>query len=260
MYSLARGDAFKKEWHKRLLHKLKLLPVYRTSEGVENLEHNYTTFAACREVFRDDGIVLIFSEGRCINEWKLRPLKKGTARLAVQSWFENIDLTVLPVALNYNPFRNFGKNVFVNFGEPLDKEAVLEHSTDGKLLAAFNVQLHHQLRSLVYHIPKADYELQEKRLSVPVPFFKSVLLFPFAVAGFMLHAPIYFIAKAITYTFFNNDHFDSAVASMLLLFYPFFLIAVFIVVGVTLGWFLALFSMVLLPLSAYAAIQLKPQI
>jgi 1-acyl-sn-glycerol-3-phosphate acyltransferase len=52
LYSLARGDAFKKPWHKKILLWLHQLPVYRTSEGVENLEHNYTTFEACQEVFK----------------------------------------------------------------------------------------------------------------------------------------------------------------------------------------------------------------
>ncbi|RYD68815.1 MAG: glycerol acyltransferase, partial [Sphingobacteriales bacterium] len=67
VYSLARGDVFKKSWAAKLLRSLKMLPVYRTSEGVENMEHNYSTFDACKEIFKKNGIVLIFSEGRCIN-------------------------------------------------------------------------------------------------------------------------------------------------------------------------------------------------
>src|SRR5689334_1434347 len=69
VYSLARGDAFRKGLVDRILRRIRLLPVYRTSEGVENLEHNYTTFAACQDSFRKKGIVLIFSEGLCENEW-----------------------------------------------------------------------------------------------------------------------------------------------------------------------------------------------
>ena len=57
----------------------------------------------------------IFSEGKCINEWHLRPLKKGTARLAISSWEENIPLEVLPVGINYSSFRRFGKNVYYQF-------------------------------------------------------------------------------------------------------------------------------------------------
>ena len=79
VYSLARGDAFTNRFTISLLKSLNILPVYRLSEGAENLGHNYSTFEQCRDIFKN-GIVLIFSEGRCINEWKLRPLMKGTAR------------------------------------------------------------------------------------------------------------------------------------------------------------------------------------
>ena len=94
-----------------------MLPVYRVSEGVENLEHNYTTFDACEKLFEKNKIVLIFSEGRCINEWHLRPLKKGTARLALTAWQHNIPLKVLPLGINYSSFRKFGKNMHLNFGK-----------------------------------------------------------------------------------------------------------------------------------------------
>ena len=106
IWSLARGDVFKKPVIIKLLTQVKILPVYRTSEGVENLDSNYTTFEACKNIFRNKGAVLMFSEGKCINEWHLRPLKKGTARLAISSWQEGIDVKVLPVGINYSSFRD----------------------------------------------------------------------------------------------------------------------------------------------------------
>ena len=101
-----------------------MFPVYRVSEGVENLNSNYETFENCKKIFREKGIVLIFSEGKCINEWHLRPLKKGTARLAINSWEENIPLEVLPVGINYSSFRRFGKNVIINFGNIITQEDI----------------------------------------------------------------------------------------------------------------------------------------
>ena len=96
VYSLARGDAFKNKFFAKILFLFKMFPVYRVSEGVENMDENYKTFDQCKEIFKQNGIVLIFSEGRCINEWHLRPLMKGTARLAISSWEEGIPLQVLP--------------------------------------------------------------------------------------------------------------------------------------------------------------------
>ena len=71
--SLARG-AFKNKWAERLLKSIQLLLVYRSSEGSENLNYNYTTFDACQETSEKNEIVLIFSEAGCENEWGLSPL------------------------------------------------------------------------------------------------------------------------------------------------------------------------------------------
>ena len=152
IWSLARGDVFKKPFYIKLLTKLKILPVYRTSEGVENLDTNYKTFDACKEIFKSKGIVLMFSEGKCINEWHLRPLKKGTARLAISTWQEGIDVKVLPVGINYNSFRKIGKNVFLNFGTVISKEEILANDTDGKRNLAFNDKLKQELEQLVFEI------------------------------------------------------------------------------------------------------------
>ncbi|MGC4013216.1 MAG: 1-acyl-sn-glycerol-3-phosphate acyltransferase [Luteolibacter sp.] len=92
IWSLARGDVFKTPFYSRLLTALKILPVYRYSEGPQNLQENYKTFAACYRIFEQKGLVQIFSEGKCINEWHLRPLRKGTARLAFSAWEKGIPL------------------------------------------------------------------------------------------------------------------------------------------------------------------------
>ena len=62
-----------------------MLPVYRPSEGVENLSENYKTFDTCIELFKRGEIVLIFSEGLCVNEWHLRPLKKEQQGLPINA-------------------------------------------------------------------------------------------------------------------------------------------------------------------------------
>ncbi|MDB5208115.1 MAG: phospholipid/glycerol acyltransferase [Flavisolibacter sp.] len=260
IYTLARGDAFRNRKHERLLRWLHLLPVYRTSEGVENLEHNYTTFDSCKEIFEQDGIVMIFSEGRCINEWHLRPLKKGTARLAISAWQQGIDLTVVPVGFNYNTFRNFGKNVFINFGEPIDKDKVLEHASDGKMFLSFNEQLKAALESLVYEIDKNDKVALRQKFHIHQPLLKNLLLAIPALAGFLLHAPIYFSAKGINKKHFNNDHFESTLVGMLVLAYPLYLLLFFLLIGIFWSWPAALSVWLVFPFCAWACVQLKNQL
>src|SRR6266478_9269485 len=52
VHSLTRGDVFKKPFYDKILTSLKMLPIYRTSEGTENLGINYQTFDACKNIFK----------------------------------------------------------------------------------------------------------------------------------------------------------------------------------------------------------------
>lgn len=257
LYSLARGDAFTSRWN-GWLRKLHLLPVYRNSEGVENLAQNYTTFSSCHEVFKRKGVVLIFSEGECINEWKLRPLRKGTARLAISAWEKGIELTVVPLGFNYSSFRSFGKNVHLLFGEPIQKEPVLAHLQDGKQLAYFNQQLQQQLRGLVYNIEPGDKAHLQRQFAIPVPLLKKgVLAFP-AALGWLLHAPLYYPAKW-TAGIFETEYFDSVLVALLMLSYPFYIFLFGLLLYSFAGWYVLLLPL-LLPFCAWACVQLKPQI
>jgi 1-acyl-sn-glycerol-3-phosphate acyltransferase len=261
VYSLARGDVFEKPFYRRILKALKMFPVYRTSEGVQNLGINYETFTECQSVFKKNGIVLIFSEAKCVNEWHLRPLRKGTARLSFSSWETNIPLEVLPVGINYSSFRRFSKNVFINFGEIISKDDFDLDEGDGKRNLAFNLKLKDQLHQLVFEISKTDVQKQKKLLEKKPSLFTKIFLSIPAAIGWLIHAPLYIPIKNFTYRkTVNNDHYDSILVVLLLFIYPFYAtlltVAVVLVTNDPIFWSL----MILLPFSAWAYVQLKPQL
>lgn len=261
IWSLARGDVFKKPFYIKLLAKLKMLPVYRTSEGVENLETNYRTFDACKEIFKNNGVVLMFSEGKCINEWHLRPLMKGTARLAISTWQEGIDLKVLPVGINYSSFRRFGKNIFLNFGTIINQEDINVNDTDGRKHIAFNSILHKALQPLVFEIPYADKQLQAKLLTVNTGIISSILLCIPAFIGFFLHLSFYLPVRIFTKAKANHsDHYDSILIALLTILYPVYLLFVTsLLFWITCNW-MSLLVPILFPLTARAFVQLKGQL
>jgi len=221
LHSLARGDVFKKPLYIRLLKSLKIHPIYRTSEGHENLNINYRTFEVCKEIFKQNGIVLIFSEGQCINEWHLRPLKKGTARIAFSAWDENIPLQVLPVGINYSSFRRFSKNIFINFGEVITMHDFDLNHGHGIRYQSFTNKLQQQFEQLVFEIDKRDIEKQKRLLERKPSAMAKIFLFIPAVIGFIIHAPFYLPIKSFTYKrTWNNDHYDAVLVSLLLFLYP----------------------------------------
>jgi 1-acyl-sn-glycerol-3-phosphate acyltransferase len=261
VYSLARGDVFKKPFYRKLLRALKMFPVYRTSEGVENLGINYETFDECKNVFRKKGVVLIFSEAKCVNEWHLRPLRKGTARLSFSSWEENIPLEILPVGINYSSFRRFSKNVFINFGEIISRNDFDLDEADGKRNLAFNLKLKEQLHQLVYEINKTDIQKQKSILKKSPSLFAKIFLFIPAAIGWLVHAPLYIPIKNFTYKkTVNNDHYDSILVVLLLFMYPFYLLLITAIAILLTQNFYPLLLTLALPFAAWAYVQLKPQL
>jgi 1-acyl-sn-glycerol-3-phosphate acyltransferase len=245
----------------KILRALKMFPVYRVSEGVENLEENYSTFKDCIDIFKKNGIVLIFSEGKCINEWHLRPLKKGTARLALDAWAQNIPLQIIPLGINYHSFSDFGKIVHLNFGEVITKENVgvsLEEGFGAKI-AQFNSNLKTQLQSLVVEIKKDDKVEIENHFKIASPSsLMKILLFLPAIVGYIFHAPLYMPIKKIAFKKFSKiDHYDSVVVGLLFLLYPFYLLAIAILFYFFNSILSSLLVFIILPFCAWAYTRVK---
>jgi 1-acyl-sn-glycerol-3-phosphate acyltransferase len=259
-WSLARGDAFRNKFYTKLLTLLRILPVYRTSEGVENLSHNYTTFDSCIRIFQENGVVTIFSEGKCINEWHLRPLKKGTARLAIRAWDLSIPLIVVPVGINYSSFHLFGKNVFINFGTAIQASDLPAGKSEGMRHQLFNTYLNAQLGSLVFEIDGSDKRMQREKLSVAVsPLVKILLIIP-ACVGWLFHAPLYYPVKWFTRSRTKgNDHYDSVLVAILFVTYPIYLLGIALIAAVFLNLWLSVVLFFLMPLCARAAVIIKKQ-
>jgi 1-acyl-sn-glycerol-3-phosphate acyltransferase len=260
LYSLARGDAFNGKWISRILLAFKLLPVYRTSEGVENLTDNYTTFNRCKEIFKQNGIVLIFSEGKCINEWHLRPLMKGTARLAISTWEDCIPLKVLPIGINYNSFNQFGKNIRICIGDFIT--AIDIETTDGfgKGIQSFNSLLQQQLTPLVFEINKSDKEKLHAQFYIHQSALKKILLFLPSLIGWVLHAPLYYpIKKIIIKKTIETDHFDSIVVGLLFFAYPLYVFSTTLSLFLFSGEWYSFWLLLIFPFTAWSHLQLKKQ-
>ncbi len=227
--SLARGDAFSNKRVAAVLKSLNILPVYRISEGAENLGHNYKTFDVCQEVFRKNGIVLIFSEGLCINEWHLRPLKKGTARLAISCWKAGIPLKVLPVGINYDSFKSFRKQVHLNFGEMIESDDLFLNENHGTGINRFNTQLEQQLKQLVYEIRPDDTAKRKQLFDLPVPAHIHMLLFLPAFLGMIIHGPMFLPVRSfVKNKFGSSDHHDSILVGLLFFMYPIYLLMLYV--------------------------------
>ncbi|MFC4233061.1 1-acyl-sn-glycerol-3-phosphate acyltransferase [Parasediminibacterium paludis] len=262
VHYLARGDAFKQPFVRKILCSLKLMPIYRLSEGREYLALNDNTFDNCKNILLQGGIILIFSEGLCKQKWQLQPLKKGTARIAFTAWNEQSIsnyFRVQPVSINYHSFTQFGKQVVIHFGEIISKQIVHLNANEGERIQQFNTLLNERLNSgmllannnenvvqtliakhkQIIHSPAtAIADLKHLQANIQPSNFpktshlllKALLLLP-AIVGFVLHAVLYFPIKKLVKQKTNGTVFyDSVLFGILLIIYPFYYLLVNILV------------------------------
>jgi 1-acyl-sn-glycerol-3-phosphate acyltransferase len=161
---LARGDAFKNPILAKIFKAYYMLPVYRISEGKENIEKNFETFDASYDAVAKGGSVLIFGEGLCKNNWDLRPLKKGPARIANRAWNSTEAaqyLAIIPVGLTYEHFEGGGKSVIVNYGTPIRKTDCADILNTPGFTQQLNDRITSALKELAYINPTQQSNSEE---------------------------------------------------------------------------------------------------
>jgi glycerol-3-phosphate O-acyltransferase / dihydroxyacetone phosphate acyltransferase len=120
---LVRSDVMRNPFQRAFLSFIGLIPIYRMQEGIENLGKNDETFSECHKLLKQHKAIIIFSEGLCIQERRLRKLKKGTARIALgaeEAFDFNLDLQLVPVGINYAAHAwKFRSHLSIHFGKPI---------------------------------------------------------------------------------------------------------------------------------------------
>lgn len=123
LHFLARGDLFVQPLYMRLLRSLHLLPLYRAKDrGLAFVKTNFETFDFCYQALSEKKTVLILAEGSAEHEKRLRPLKKGTGRLAfgtLEKYPDLEDVYIVPVGVNYTYAEKPRSEVMIDFGEPI---------------------------------------------------------------------------------------------------------------------------------------------
>ena len=169
IHFIARGDAMNTPLKKWFFGQFHAIPIFRIQEGAENLHRNKQTFQECQELFEKNGKIIIFSEGICVQEKRVRKLKKGTARMyfEVESNFDfNLGIQIIPVGFNYTFFNKPGAEVMINVGKPIQMERYIELYKENKAQAinTFNADLQDKLKELVISIDKKEDETLAENL------------------------------------------------------------------------------------------------
>ena len=162
MYFLARGSLFGKRFYDLFLSQVHILPVYRLKDrGYAYVKNNYSTFETCYEALGKNKMIMILAEGTSIHEKRLRPLVKGTGRIALGALEQNPnleDVYIVPVGVNYTHAERFWSDLYVDIGEPVSSRQFMAdyEENPNKGVLSFTRTLRSGLLERVIHIDNPD--------------------------------------------------------------------------------------------------------
>lgn len=139
VYFLAKGTFFNSRLKRIILKSLKLIPINRSVEEKLESISNKDSFEACYQVLEEGKKLVIFPEGNSLLERRLRQLKTGTARIALEAERRNdgkLGLKVIPVGLIYLRPEKFRSSVLVKVGEGIHPVEYLDDYKDNPTKAA----------------------------------------------------------------------------------------------------------------------------
>lgn len=177
---LARGDAFRPGLISRLLEGLGIVPIFRIQDGgKEGLKKNDESYQRVNALLKKNAKIIVFAEGLCIQERRLRPLKKGVARMvfgAFEALGYSDKLIVVPVGVNYSQPDKFRSDVFYNVGEPIPVRDFLEdyRENPARTYNKFLQVLEPAMKALITHID--DQENDEAVIQAETLCKRSLLL------------------------------------------------------------------------------------
>lgn len=161
---VARADIFKNPKIAKILTFLKIMPIMRMRDGIDEVKRNNETIERAVDVLRDRIPFCIFPEGMHQTKFSTLPLSKGIFRIAFQAQelMPDTPLYIVPVGIRYGNFFRFRSTVRVQIGEPIDVRKFIAARSDMHSQEQMNdirQLLEERMRESIFYIPNdEDYE------------------------------------------------------------------------------------------------------
>ena len=162
MVFVARADIFKNPKIAKILYFLKILPIYRVRDGFDTVKKTNDIIKRTVNVIANGCGMVILPEGNHSDVRRLRPLKKGFARMAFQTEEMNdfnLDLHIVPVGIYYNSRKKYRSNILIQYGKPFPVSPHIEKYKENPPVALNNIkdELSDAMRPLILDIRSEKY-------------------------------------------------------------------------------------------------------
>ena len=212
---VARADIFRDPKKAKILNWLKIMPISRVRDGLEEVRHNDETMHKAVETLHDGVPFCIFAEGTHHPDRSLLPLSKGIFRIALQAnenFGETKPVYIVPVGIAYGDYFHLWNSVTVTIGEPMN---VTEFVQSRLSFVDSRAQLIMELREILTERMKEQIAKSEAlrvksgKLSRWIAYPLAVLLFPLFVVSALMTIPLWgmwlYIQKHVQDPAFHNS-------------------------------------------------------
>jgi len=122
IHFLVLGSFLTSPYLQWLFRALKMVPIYRRDiAGSQSIVKNESTFQYVFSALKRNSHILIYPEAQTQFIYKIRPLKKGIARMA-KGFLESKThehMFIVPVGVNFIDVSRFRSDVFIDIGTPI---------------------------------------------------------------------------------------------------------------------------------------------
>ena len=159
---MARADIFAKPALAAILYFIKILPIYRSRDGKGSVQKNKAVFVRTVDVLTAGCGLVLLPEGSHEGVHKIRPLKKGFARIAFQTEESNnfsLDIKIVPIGIDYSNYQDFRTTLIVNFGAAISVSDYYDQFKENPALAINGLKddLEGKMKELIVNIESEEY-------------------------------------------------------------------------------------------------------
>ena len=212
---VARADIFKDPKKAAILNWLKIMPISRVRDGLEEVRHNDETMNKAVDVLRDGVPFCIFAEGTHHPDRSILPLSKGIFRIALQaneSFGHEKPVYIVPVGIEYGDYFHLWDSVKVTIGEPINVTSFVESrlsfvESRAQMIMELREILTERMEALVKN--EGVKELKSERLPRWAAILLGIVLSPLFVVSAAMTIPLWgmwlLIQKKVKDPAFHNS-------------------------------------------------------
>ena len=203
----ARQDVFRKPALNWFIRMAGVLPISRIRDGIREVSNNHDTFDDMLESLSRGLPVCMYGEGTHRQMHSLQPIRKGLARMALES-AQTMKTWLVPVGVEYGDWTHFVTTCQVSFGTPIDVNALMEANPE--LLSADRCKLLQDkifegIKEQILYLPDDEnYPAAWQRIKAERPrtprvlkLLAALLTFPLFLLATLLSLPLPQIAEYV---------------------------------------------------------------